>query len=112
MNIRVHFLTDALDLYKENNKRALQINSSMPGLSKEEIGLGFNGIRLLTLEDNFFAMTNTSGGMNSLYTLGEYVSNFLTQRRIMSDYGNMGAIIDPQFVKAIVGESNSPISGN
>ena len=113
MNIRVHFLINVLDLYKENKEKTLlQVKSSRPCLGKEEIGLGFNGTRLRTLDDNFLAVTNTSGDMNSLYTSREYASNYSTRRGVMSDYGNIGAIIDPRFVIAIVGESHSPINGN
>lgn len=112
MIIRIHLLIDALDLYKQNKDKALQVKSSRPCLSKEEFGLRFNSTRMRILNDNFLAMTNTSGDMNSLYTSSEYASNFLTRSGVMRDNGNSGAIIDPRFVIDFVGESNSPINGN
>jgi hypothetical protein len=112
MIIRIHLLIDVSDLYNQNKDKALQVKSSRPCLSNEEIGPGFNSTRMRILNDNFLAVTNTSGDMNSLFTSSEYASNFLTRSGEMRDYGNSGAIIDPRFVIDIVGESNSPINGN
>jgi hypothetical protein len=86
--------------------------SSASGLTKEEIIHGFDSTKLMTLKDNLISMTNITGNMSSLYTLGEYASNFFTQKGVMSDYANIDAIIDPQFVKAIAGEKNPPTLGN
>lgn len=66
----------------------------------------------MTLQDNVISMTNITGNMNSLYTSGEYGSNFFTQRGVMSDYANIGEIVDPQFIKAIASEKKSSILGN
>jgi NitT/TauT family transport system substrate-binding protein len=105
-------LIESLDYYNENKDQALQLMSSASGLTKEEIIHGFDSTKLMTLKDNLISMTNITGNMSSLYTLGEYASNFFTQKGVMSDYANIDAIIDPQFVKAIAGEKNPPTLGN
>ncbi len=110
-NILISFI-EALDYYKKNREQALQIMSSMSNLSKDEIAHGLDNTKLMTLQDNLRSMTNTTGDMHSLYTSGEYVSKFFTQNGVMSDYANIDAIIDPQFVKAIASEKKSSILGN
>ena len=57
-------------------------------------------------------MTKSTGNMSSMYTLGEDASNFFTQNGVMSDYANIDAIINPQFVKAIASEKKISIAGN
>lgn len=110
-NILQSFI-EALDYYKENKEDALQMMSSTSGLSKDEIIQGFDSTRLLTLQDNLISMTNTTGNMSSLFTSGEYASNFFTQRGVMSDYANISAIVDPKFINTISSEKKSPILGN
>jgi NitT/TauT family transport system substrate-binding protein len=105
-------LIESLDYYNENKDQALQLMSSASGLTKEEIIHGFDSTKLMTLKDNLISMTNITGNMSSLYTLGEYASNFFTEKGVMSDYANINAIIDPQFVKAIADEKNPPNLGN
>ena len=108
----VQSFIEALDYYKENKEDALRIMSSKSGLSKYEIIHGFHSTKLMTLQDNLLTMANTTGNMSSLFTSGEYASNFFTQRGVMSDYANISAIVDPKFIKTISGEKKSPILGN
>ena len=86
--------------------------SSASGLSKDEIIHGFDSTKLMTLRDNLMSMTNSTGNMSSMYTLGEDASNFFTPNGVMSDYANIDAIINPQFVKAIAGQKRISIIGN
>ena len=65
----------------------------------------------MTLQDNLLTMANTTGNMSSLFTSGEYASDFFTQRAT-SDYANNSAIVDPKFSKIISGEKKSPSLGN
>jgi NitT/TauT family transport system substrate-binding protein len=105
-------LIESLDYYNENKDQSLQVMSSASGLTKDELTYGFHNTKLMTLRDNLISMANITGNMSSMYTLGEYSSNFFTQKGVMSDYANIDAIIDPQFVKAIAAEKKVPILGN
>jgi len=72
-------LIESLDYYNDNKEQALQLMSSASSLSKDEIIHGFDSTKLMTLRDNLMSMTNSTGNMSSMYTLGKYASNFFTQ---------------------------------
>ena len=102
-------LIESLDYYNDNKEQALQLMSSASSLSKDEIIHGFDSTKLMTLRDNLVSMTNSTGNMSSMYTLGKYASNFFTQKGVISDYANIDEIIDPQFVKAIASDEKIPV---
>jgi NitT/TauT family transport system substrate-binding protein len=102
-------LIESLDYYNDNKEQALQLMSSASSLSKDEIIHGFDSTKLMTLRDNLMSMTNSTGNMSSMYTLGKYASNFFTQKGVISDYANIDEIIDPQFVKAIASDEKIPV---
>ena len=89
---------EALDFYKSNTAEAIQIMSTKSGLSKEEVTRGFNGTKLMSLQDNVLvSMKNDPKNTSSLFFSGEYISNFYIDRGVMSEYPILDEIIVSKF---------------
>jgi NitT/TauT family transport system substrate-binding protein len=89
---------DALSFYNKNTNEAIDIMSSKSGLSKEEIIQGFNGTKLMSLQDNVLvSMNNDPEITSSLFTSAEYISNFYIDRGVMSEYPILSEIIEAKF---------------
>lgn len=101
-------LNEALDFFKMNPAETIQIMSLKSGLSKEDIVRGFNGTKLMSLQDNaLISMNNDPKNNYSLFTTGEYASTFYTDRGVMSEYPVLGEIVEPRFVKELYKKSTS-----
>lgn len=99
---------EAMDFYETNPAEAIQIMSQKSGLSKEDIVRGFNGTKLMSLQDNaLIAMNTDPKNNNSLLTTGEYAATFYTDRGVMSEFPVLGEIVEPRFVKELYKKSTS-----
>ncbi len=98
----VKSLIEAEDYYRANKADALKIMSAKSGIGESDIVSGFNGIRLLSLSDNFnTAMNSKSNQTASLYVTGNEIADFFVKRGQISDLPDMIKIVDPTFVEAL-----------
>lgn len=91
--------------YFDKNKENTYLHlSGFFNMSIEEVQDGFEGIRVLGLEDNINAM-NRSRSLNSnittLYESGDVIANYLLERGQIRQIPNLDEIIDPRFIFAI-----------
>ena len=99
---------EALDFYKSNNEEAIQIMSAKSGLNKEEVTRGFNGTKLMSLQDNAFISMNPKN-TNSLFASGEFASTFYTDRGVLTENPVLSEIVEPKFVNDLYKKSQ-PLS--
>ncbi|HZD35414.1 MAG TPA: hypothetical protein VE130_09440, partial [Nitrososphaeraceae archaeon] len=101
--------------YLDNNREnSSQILSDFYNMSREEVQDGFEGIQILSLNDNVEAMNKSlaSSNMKSLYRSGATIANYLLDRGQIREIPNFDEIIDPRFVDAIYEKNNSVSSNN
>jgi NitT/TauT family transport system substrate-binding protein len=90
--------SEALSFYNKNTNEAVDIMSSKSGISKEEIIRGFNGTKLISLQDNVLvSMKNDPKNRSSLFASGDYISKFYIDRGVMSEYPILDEIIVSKF---------------
>jgi NitT/TauT family transport system substrate-binding protein len=89
---------EALDFYKRNSVEAIQIMSLKSGLSNEEVVRGFNGTKLMSLQDNALISMNPKN-TNSLFVSGESASTFYTDRGVLTENPVLSEIVEPRFVE-------------
>jgi NitT/TauT family transport system substrate-binding protein len=98
----VNSLVEAENYYASNKADALKIMSLKSGISESDIVAGFDGIRILSLNDNInAAMNSKSNDTASLYVTGNEISNFFVNRGQISDLPDIAKIIDPVFAEVL-----------
>jgi NitT/TauT family transport system substrate-binding protein len=93
-------LLEARDFVYANTKEALGIMSGAERMSKEEMGEGIKGVRLLDLEDNIEAMKE-SIDIRSLFASGEIIGEFFLEKGQLSKMPDLDRIIEPCFVQEL-----------
>ncbi len=93
--------------FDKNKEQDIAIMSLKSGLSKDNINEGINNAQLWDLNYNIQnSMNKNSNKTTSLYTSGNEIAKFYAERGVISEYPNINDIVDPQFVDALLKETN------
>lgn len=93
----VNSLVQARKFVASNRKEALEIMAKAEGVSLQDMESGIDAIVLLDLDENRYAMKK-NGEISSLYSSGQFISNFYLDRGQISIMPVLDNIIDSSFI--------------
>ncbi|MFA6384823.1 MAG: ABC transporter substrate-binding protein [Candidatus Omnitrophota bacterium] len=93
-------LSQARDFLRFNKTEALAIMARAESIDSQTIGEALAGIELLTLEENYNAMTRQDSPV-SLFRLGKDISSFYLERGQLSVVPDISEIVDSRFVRTL-----------
>lgn len=96
----VKALLEARDFVFSNKDEAVKIMADAEGMSSEETVSGLNGLLLPDLKDNI-ELLNKSKELNSIYALGEVISQFYRKRGQLPEVPDFDDIIEPGFINKL-----------
>jgi NitT/TauT family transport system substrate-binding protein len=96
----VRSLAQARDFLRENAEEAIAIMAAAESMDVQVMAAGIDGVNLLTLEQNYMAMTRQDAPA-SLFQMGKAISSFYLERGQLSAVPDISEIIDPRFVSAL-----------
>lgn len=96
-------LIEAKEDYDKNPEQDIEIMSSKSGLNRDLIIDGLNNVKFLDLSYNDrYSMNPQLNETSSLYTSGNSISKFYTERGVISEYPNIDNLVEPKFVNDLL----------
>ncbi|HUC92947.1 MAG TPA: ABC transporter substrate-binding protein [Paenibacillus sp.] len=93
---------DALDYFRANPEESIELLAGKAETTPEDFKLGLDSIKLFTPEDNVKAFEKGDDYTSLAYT-GAKTAEFLKKLDMIGDVKDIGALLDPQFVKKSAG---------